>query len=106
MMYRYTKLEGKKYNTHNENARKRRNIIDTLKNNSFTIYERVNDDVDSNTFNTWIKNILIPKSSQNFVIIMDNAVFHKDHKPLFNEHSHKLKCTSSDSPDLSLIIHQ
>ena len=55
-------------------------MIGALVNNSLTACGLVNDNVDSDTFNTWLEKILITELPKNSVVIMDNAAFHNSLK--------------------------
>ena len=78
--YGYSKMGDRCYGTHNWNSKGRENVIGALVNNSLAACATVNGNVDSDTFNTWLEEILIPELPKNSAIIMDNAAFHKSLK--------------------------
>lgn len=52
-------------------------IITTLVNNSLTTYVVVNDNINSDRFNTWLEKIPIIELPENSVIIMDNTALYQ-----------------------------
>ena len=59
----------------------------------------------SEVFNTWLENSLIPELPSNTVIVMDNAAFHKSAKTrqIIEKSGHTLKFLPPYSPDLNPI---
>ena len=57
------------YSTDNWNVKGRENVISAFVNNLFTACGIVNGNVDSDTFNTWLEQILIPELSKNTVTV-------------------------------------
>ena len=93
---------------YNWNVKGRENVIGALVNNSLTACGTVNGNVDSDTFNTWLEEILIPELPKNSVVIMDNAAFHKSlkTKEILAEHGHELEFLPPYSPDFNPIEHK
>lgn len=67
-----------------------------------------NFNVDTDVFNVWVINFLIPHLPQKSVIILDNATFHKSEKTksLFQNNGHILEYLPPYSPDLNPIEHK
>ncbi|WP_010113975.1 transposase [Acinetobacter sp. P8-3-8] len=61
--------------------------------------------VNSDVFHFWVENFLIPELSENSVIVMDNAAFHKrsDLQEILEQHGHKILWLPPYSPDLNSI---
>ena len=106
--YGYSKVGDRCYGTYNWNAKGRENVIGALVNDSLTACGIVNGNVDSDTFNTWLEQILIPELPTNSVVIMDNAAFHKSlkTKEILTQHGHELEFLPPYSPDLNEIEHK
>ena len=68
------------YATQNWNAKGRQNVIAGLFADSLIGCGIVEDNVDTEIFNTWIKKILIPDLPENSVVAIDNAASHKNKK--------------------------
>ena len=98
----------KRWPTGNWKSRRRENVIGALINNSLTACGIVNGNVDSDTFNTWLEKILVPKLPKNSVIIMDNAAFYKGYrtKEILSKHGHELEFLPPYSRDLNVIEHK
>ena len=66
-----------------------------------------NGTCDTNTFNFWLENFLIPLLKPGQIVIMDNATIHKSErtKQLIEEAGCVLKFLPAYSPDLNPIEH-
>lgn len=64
--------------------------------------------INSDVFFAWVTNDLLPKLSKNYVIVMDNATFHKrlDIQKAIRDAGHILEYMPPYSPDLNPIEHK
>ena len=87
------------YGTYNWNAKSRKNVVAALCESSIIGCGIIEDNIDTNVFNTWVEKILIPDLPSKSVIVMDNATFHKSEKTkaLLENEGHIL--------NLCLLIH-
>ena len=58
-------------------ARGRKNVVAALYESSIIGCGIIEDNIDTNVFNTWVEKILIADLSDKSVIVMDNAAVHK-----------------------------
>lgn len=74
-MYGYRKIRDRCYDTYNLNSRERENVISTLINNLLVACGIVNGNVCYDTFNTWLKKILVPKLPEFFLSLRIMRLF-------------------------------
>ena len=101
--------KGKRcYGTSNWNAKGRKNVIGALNGSKLIACGICEYNVDSDVFNAWIENILLPNLPDNSVIVMDNAAFHKSKKSkdLIESNGHIFEYLPPYSPDLNPIEHK
>ena len=101
--------KGKRcYGSHNWNAKGRMNVLGAMNGSELIACGICEYNIDTDVFNTWVENILIPDLPKNSVIIMDNASFHKSQKTkeLIQNNGHVLEYLPPYSPDLNPIEHK
>ena len=76
----YSRMGKRCYGSCDWNARGRKNVIAALYESSIIGCGIIEDNIDTNVFNTWVEKILIPDLPDKSVIVMDNAAFHKSKK--------------------------
>ena len=99
-------LEGQRcYGRHDWGAKGRTNVIGALLGGFLLTVSLFQHTINTNTFTAWVKQDLIPKLSEQAIIIMDNATFHKgeEMKQAFQEAGHTLLYLPPYSPDLNPI---
>ena len=86
-------------------ASEKLNIIAGLLNHKLIAPLTYRYSTDTQLFNTWLENGLIPVLPEKSVIIMDNARFHKSDKTrnIIEQHGHTLLFLPAYSPDLNPI---
>ena len=60
--------------------RGRKNVVAALYESSIIRCSIIEDNIDTNVFNTWVEKILIPDLPNKSVVVMSNAAFHKSKK--------------------------
>ena len=90
------------------NAKGRINVIGALMAGALISAGLTTKNVDGDIFNLWLKQDLIPKLPPAWVIVMDNATFHKrsDTKTMIACAGHTLEYRPPYSPDLNPIGHK
>ena len=76
----YSRMGKRCYGSCDWNARGRKNVIAALYESSIIGCGIIEDNIDTNVFNTWVEKILITDLPDKSVIVMDNAAFHKSKK--------------------------
>ena len=76
----YSRMGKRCYGSCNWNTRGRKNVVAALYESSIIRCSIIEDNIDTNVFNTWIEKILIPDLHDKSVIVMDNTAFHKSKK--------------------------
>jgi transposase len=96
------------YGTQDWGARGRTNAIGALLNDSLLTISLFEDTINSQTFEGWVEQDLLPKLPPHSVIIMDNAAFHKkmSTQELIDKAGHTLEFLPPYSPDLNPIEHK
>ena len=89
--------------SYNWQGKKRTNVIGALYKKALFALDYFEQNINSNIFYDWCKNILIPCLKTKCVIVMDNASFHKRVQRLLNRHGHRLLFLPPYSPDLNPI---
>jgi transposase len=85
--------------------RERISMIGSLLNGKFIAPMTFNGGCDTDMFNTWLEEILLPTLPQNSMIVLDNAAFHKSSKTveLITKAKCRLMFLPTYSPDLNPI---
>lgn len=107
-LYGYS-LKGERcYGTHNWGAKGRTNAIGALIGGKLLTVSLFDQNVNTEVFNTWLEQDLIPKLPKGSVIVMDNASFHKSSKmkDQIKLSGHILEYLPPYSPDLNPIEHK
>ena len=104
----YSRVGERCYDSHNWNAKGRKNVIGALLGSSLIACGIIESNVDTDVFNAWVEKILIPDLPKNSVVVMDNASFHKSQKTkdLIHNNGHILEFLPPYSPDLNPIEHK
>ena len=84
---------------------KRINVVAGLLNNKIIAPLMYEFNTNSEFFNTWIEQCLLPELPQNSVLVMDNAQFHKSEKTreIIEKNGHQLLFLPAYSPDFNPI---
>ncbi len=90
------------------NARGRTNVIGALLAGVLLTVGLTASNVDTEIFNLWLEQDLIPKLPTGSVLVMDNAAFHKhsDTETMVVTAGHILEFLPAYSPDLNKIEHK
>lgn len=102
-------IRGKRcYGKQEWQARGRTNVIGALLNNTLMTICSFQSTIDSEVFNAWVTQDLLPKTSPGTIIIMDNASFHKKEatKRAIELAGCTLEFLPTYSPDLNPIEHK
>ena len=102
-------LKGKRcFGCHNWGARGRTNVIGALVGQSLLTLSLFDGNINSNTFESWLEQDLLPKLPPLSIIVMDNASFHKrpNTLKLIASAGHTLEYLPPYSPDLNPIEHK
>lgn len=93
---------------HNWQARGRTNAVGALLGKDLLTVTLFGSAINSDVFNAWIRQDLLPKLPENSVIVMDNASFHKRHdiQEALKAEGHILEYMPVYSPDLNPIEHK
>lgn len=96
------------HGTQDWGARGRTNAIGALLDNSLLSVSLFDGTINSDVFEEWVEQDLLPKLPPHSVIIMDNAAFHKKAsiKQLIDNAGHTLEFLPPYSPDLNPIEHK
>ena len=83
----------------------RKNVVAALYESSTIRCGIIEDNIDTNVFNTWVEKILIPDLPDKSIIVMDNAAFHKSEKTksLLESKGHIIEILPPDSPEFNPI---
>jgi len=102
-------LKGQRcYGKHDFGARGRTNVIGALFGKKLLTVSLFDQNINTDIFNNWVSQDLIPKLPAKSIIVMDNAAFHKS-KDMRNEiqvAGHILEYLPPYSPDLNPIEHK
>ena len=104
----YSQIGKRCYGKCNWHAKGRVNVIGAAINMNFVAVTLFEDYIDSDVFYQWTINCLLPILTQNSVIVLDNAAFHKrqDIQQVITNAGHILKYLPAYSPDLNQIEHK
>jgi len=96
------------YGKHDFGAKGRTNVIGALLGKTLLTVSLFNTTINTDVFTSWVYQDLLPKLPKESVIIMDNAVFHKnkDMKDKIFKAGHTLEYLPTYSPDLNPIEHK
>jgi transposase len=101
--------KGKRcYGQHNWGARGRTNVIGALLDGSLLTVSLFDNNINTNTFSSWLEQDLLSKLPDESIIIMDNAAFHKASliQECIKNAGHTLEYLPPYSPDLNPIEHK
>lgn len=99
-------LRGQRcYGKHDWGARGRTNAIGALLGKELLTICLFEQNINTNIFNSWLNQDLIPKLPSGSVIVMDNAAFHKSKimQEQIKQAGHTLEYLPPYSPDLNPI---
>lgn len=101
----YSKKGKRCYGKHNWGAKGRTNVIGALLGKFLLTVSLFSSSINTNIFNTWVEEELIPKLPPNSVVILDNASFHKgaQMQQAIASAGHTLLYLPPYSPDLNSI---
>jgi hypothetical protein len=102
-------LKGERcYGVQDWGARGRTNAIGALIDNKLLVISLFDQNVNTEVFNCWVDNQLIPNLPPKSVVVMDNASFHKSQTMQAKIHlaGHVLEYLPAYSPDLNQIEHK
>ena len=101
----YSKIGERYYGSCDWNAKGRKNVVAALYESSIIGCCIIEDNIDTNVFNTWLEKILIPDLPDKSVILMDNAAFHKSEKTksLLESKGYIIEFLPPYSPDFNPI---
>ena len=104
----YSRMGKRCYGSCDWNAKNRQNVVAALCESSIIGCGIIEDNIDTNVFNTWVEKILIPDLPSKSIIVMDNAAFHKSEKTkaLLENEGHIIEFLPPYSPDLNPIEHK
>lgn len=104
----YSKKGQKCWGTQDWGARGRTNAIGALLRGVLLTVSLFETTINTNIFDTWMEEDLIPKLPSQSVVIMDNASFHKGEKmkTALEKAGHTLLYLPPYSPDLNPIEHK
>ena len=96
------------YRTRDWGARGRTNAIGALIGKELLTVSLFDESINTEVFNSWVAQDLIPKLPSKSVVVMDNAAFHKDSvmQEQIKEAGHILVYLPPYSPDLNPIEHK
>ena len=101
--------EGRRcFGAHNWQAKQRTNAIGALTGDSLLTLALFDSSINTDVFEAWIRQELLPALPNGAVVIMDNASFHKPEKiqELIENAGCLLEYLPSYSPDLNPIEHK
>jgi transposase len=99
-------LKGSRcYGTHDFGAKGRTNVIGALLKGILLTISLFNSTINTEIYNAWVMQDLLPKLPQNSVIVMDNASFHKASlmQQAISDAGHILLYLPTYSPDMNPI---
>ena len=104
-LHGYSRKGSRCYGTHDWGAKGRTNVIGALLLGVLLTVSLFETNVDTEIFNAWVIQDLIPKLPPNSVVIMDNASFHKGEamQRAITEAHHTLLYLPPYSPDFNPI---
>jgi transposase len=93
---------------HDRHAGGRTNAVGALHGSGLLTVSLFDGSINSDVFNAWIKQDLLPKLPENSVVVMDNASFHKrqDIREAITSAGHLIEYLPVYSPDLNPIEHK
>jgi transposase len=101
--------EGRRcFGAHNWQAKQRTNAIGALTGDSLLTLALFDSSINTDVFEAWIRQELLPALPNGAVVVMDNASFHKPEKiqELIENAGCLLEYLPSYSPDLNPIEHK
>lgn len=103
----YSQKGRRCYGTHDWGAKGRTNAIGALIGSTLLTVSLFASTINSDVFNAWVVQDLIPKLPKKSVVVMDNATFHKhpDMQKAITDAGHTLLYLPPYSPDLNPIEH-
>jgi transposase len=106
--YGYAVKGERCYGKHDWGARGRTNAIGALIGNDLLTVSLFDENINTEIFNGWAYQDLMPKLPKAAVIVMDNAAFHKssEMKNIIESAGHILEYLPPYSPDLNPIEHK
>ncbi len=102
-------MKGKRcYGRHDWGAKGRTNVIGALMGGLLLTISLFQSNINTQRFDAWVLEDLIPKLSAKSVVVMDNATFHKSQrmKEALESKGHTLLYLPPYSPDLNPIEHK
>lgn len=102
-------LKGQRcFGTHEWGAKGRTNVIGALLAGTLLTVSLFETNINTEIFNAWVMQDLIPKLPPRSVVVMDNAAFHKSQamQQTLDEAGHTLLYLPPYSPDLNPIEHK
>ena len=104
----YAKIGERCFGTHDWGAKGRTNAIGALLGKSLLTVALFDCTINTDAFTAWTEQDLLPKLSNESVIVMDNATFHKGKsmKQKIEAAGHTLEYLPPYSPDLNPIEHK
>lgn len=102
-------IKGKRcYGKHEWGAKGRTNVIGALLGGVLLTVSLFQTTINTDVFNSWVTEDLIPRLPDKSVVVMDNASFHKGSamKEALGEAGHDLLYLPPYSPDLNPIEHK
>ena len=96
------------FGNHDWHARGRINVIGAVLGRALLMVGLTPTNVDTDMFNLWLRNDLLPRLPPGSVIVLDNATFHKrqDTQTMIAHAGHILEYLPPYSPDLNPIEHK
>jgi len=102
-------LKGQRcYGSHDWGAKGRTNVIGALLGGTLLTASLFHTTVNTDVFNAWVTQDLLPQLPSNSVVVMDNATFHKGKEMItaLDKAGHTLLYLPPYSPDLNPIEHK
>lgn len=96
------------FGTQDWGSKGRTNVIGALLRGVLLTVSLFQTTIDTNVFNAWVMQDLIPKLPPKSVVVMDNATFHQgtEMKEALEKDGHELLYLPPYSPDLNPIEHK
>lgn len=104
-IYGYAPRGQRCYGKHDWGARGRTNAIGALFGKKLLTVSLFEQNINTDIFNSWITQDLIPKLPMRSIIVMDNAAFHKSKnmQQQIRQSGHVIQYLPAYSPDLNPI---
>ena len=96
------------YGTHDWGAKGRTNVIGALLNGQLLTVSLFETTINTEIFNAWVMQDLVPKLPPKSIVVMDNATFHKsiNMQKTLEDAGHRILYLPPYSPDLNPIEHK